>query len=149
MAFSKEDDPLLPKAPSAPEISRSRPQSFKDGNETYYFKEIQIEDEDPGSHDRTFFHECVTVLALCAVFSLIFIFYPQETSDDISPITGTLDERVARILTETPLIGQIYIVTVCHTQLCLTAHRWTQRSCYLDQIPLQQPHLRGELYEAV
>jgi membrane dipeptidase len=123
MVSPREGDPLL----SNPRTIRnqgSKPLSFKNGLDTYYFKEIRIEDEQEGP-DRSFFYDWMTVLAICVFLSVVFIFYSQDFSEDVQPIPRTFEQRVERILTDTPLIGQKYILTQSII-LSLTSSRWTQ-----------------------
>lgn len=109
MPSYREDDPLLPRTRNSPEISGSRPSSISD---VYEFKELRGEEEDDDSERRRFNDSMAMVVALCLLVSVIFIFFPLDSPTDPRPIPSTIEERVERILTDTPLIGQQqYILT--------------------------------------
>jgi hypothetical protein len=93
----RENDPLLPH-PSPPPTTN-----------VYYFKEIPLDEKDAPS--RRYAHEASTVLVLCVIFSFIFIFYPRSPAHEDQPVPTTLEERVERILTDTPLIGKRYLAS--------------------------------------
>lgn len=109
MPSHTEDDPLLPRKQYSPEIKGSRPGSINDAR---HFTEIEVEDEADTAGQRRFRDSMTMVVGLCLIFSFIFIFFPQDSSPDGRPVPVTIDQRVERILTDTPLIGQRYILTL-------------------------------------
>lgn len=99
MASYTEQDPLLPGDKRSPEIHGSRAQSINDD----YAKET-LGEERPG---RSVWNDLgAMLLGICIVFSLAMIFLPSDTGEDERPVPRTIDERVNRILEDTPLIGQ-------------------------------------------
>jgi len=119
MTSYREDDPLLPKTRNSPEIKGSRPSSISD---VYTFKELNGQEEDDVSERRRFNDSMAMVVTLCLLVSFIFIFFPQDSSKDTRPIPTTIEERVERILTDTPLIGQQqYILTRPQVMVQLTS----------------------------
>lgn len=116
MPYYTEEDPLLPKANRSPEIQGSRPQSIKESYTTTETETITPEPKQPSYDDelsvgrpkrRSIFDYCYLIFGLCVVLSLIFLAIPQGLWDDVFWDTRphTIDERVSRILTNTPLIG--------------------------------------------
>ncbi|ESZ94618.1 hypothetical protein SBOR_5029 [Sclerotinia borealis F-4128] len=95
-----EQDPLLPRDKPSPEINGSRPQSIND-----------VEQED--SHGKLPFNDLMAVvLGLCSILILTMLILPDGFIDDIfhhgwpfgHQEPKTIEERVNKILTETPLI---------------------------------------------
>ena len=108
--YYTETDPLLPNDKGAPEIQGSRPQSIN--NEYLPISEEQAP-EDENRLQRESLSEgprnFVPIVFMFIFFSFIFfIIFPGDLGDlfgDKRPIPKTLDERVTRILEDTPLIG--------------------------------------------
>jgi membrane dipeptidase len=98
---STEHDSLLPKDEGAPEIHGSRPQSI---NEVYDIEtEVFEEDEKP---KRQLLNDAFSMIfGLCVLLSLALIFSPGDPSRIQEPNPKTVEQRVNRILTDTPLIG--------------------------------------------
>ena len=102
MATYTEQDPLLPRAP---EIQGSQPQSFND----FLAEEQQLNDEK--ERERRPIKDLVvpallivlTLLIFCRSLALNGVF--DEILGSIRPEPRTIEERVSRILTDTPLIG--------------------------------------------
>lgn len=113
MATYSEQDPLLPKAKQAPEIQGSRPSSIK-----------SIEDEEAASKRssepaKTVLDGLMALLVgLCALLLFAVLVFPESFGgtlpDDHKPAPKTLEQRVSRILSTTPLIGN-YIITHINT----------------------------------
>lgn len=105
-----ELDPLLPKDKPAPEIHGSRPTSFNgDIGDVEIQRQECVDEAERGverAPTRKLINNFMTfVLGLCILVSFWFIVLP----DDIwREKPKTLEGRVNRILTETPLIGKKY-----------------------------------------
>jgi hypothetical protein len=114
MSYYTEEDPLLPRDNRSPEIHGSRPQSIK---EVYSTTEtITPEPNEPSNADglgvgqpkrRSCFEYLFFVFGVCVTLSLIFLAIPESVWDDVfwDTTPHTIDQRVNRILTNTPLIG--------------------------------------------
>ena len=106
MPYPTEQDPLLPIDKPAPEIQGSRPQSIKDVGDV----ETQPQDNHVRPPRSLLDNLMTMMIGLCAVAVIIVIFMPEWFLGDIGgdwrPPPRTLEERVARILTDTPLIGK-------------------------------------------
>jgi membrane dipeptidase len=106
--YDTEEDPLLPKDKGAPEIQGSRPQSI---NNEYVIEEVSDEEKEPRSKG---INDIVAMIFGLCFFASIFLIlvYPDGPLGDLfgdkRPAPKTLDERVTRILEDTPLIG-IYL----------------------------------------
>ena len=100
--YYTEQDPLLPKDKGAPEIHGSRPQSINNvGNEE---AEVFEEDDDPPR--RKILGDIMPLIfGLCLLFSFALIFLPEDILGDERPVPKTVEQRVNKILTNTPLIG--------------------------------------------
>jgi membrane dipeptidase len=103
--YYSEVDPLLPKDRGAPEIQGSRPQSI---NNEYVIEE-QVSDDENGER-RNGFHDFMAIIFGICFFAIItLILFPDGPLRDIfgdpRPAPKTLEERVNRILEDTPLIG--------------------------------------------
>jgi hypothetical protein len=102
---SKEQDPLLPKDSGAPEVDQgSRPPSIENVYATREELEKGVDQRARKRLNMLFF----VVLKLCFVVGLGLIllsaFFREHFLGD-KPRPDTLEERVNRILSETPLIG--------------------------------------------
>ena len=120
--YQSEIDPLLPNHKRAPEIQGSRPQSI---NNEYVIEE-QVSDDDARPHRKGFNDIMAVIFVICLFVSMYFVLFHDGSLGDLfgdeRPSPRTLDERVTRILDETPLIG-IYDT---HGYECLlTGYRWT------------------------
>jgi membrane dipeptidase len=111
MSYYSEQDPLLPNDKSAPEIQGSRPQSFKD---------VTASEAEQGRTSRTEVDELtknafndvlILMLALCFFLVLGFTFVPDDAFDGWQPGSRTIEQRVNKILTNTPLIGMFHILS--------------------------------------
>lgn len=103
---SKEQDPLLPKDSGAPEVDQgSRPPSIENVYVTREEVEKGVNQQARKRLDMLFF----VLLKLCFVVGLGLIllstFFREHFLGDSKPRPDTLEERVNRILSETPLIG--------------------------------------------
>jgi membrane dipeptidase len=107
MSYYSEQDPLLPKDPPAPEIQGSRPQSLKDTGPP----QAELGETEAKSRTRAFNDILAVILGLCFFATLAFIFVPDDVLDGIRPGPRTIEERVTKILTNTPLIGIIIFST--------------------------------------
>lgn len=100
-----EQDPLLPKGKGAPEIQGSRPQSINDE----YVIEEQDSDEDNQLRHNTFNNLMTIIFGACFFGSIFVILFTDGPLGDLfgdqRPLPKTLEERVNRILEDTPLIG--------------------------------------------
>jgi membrane dipeptidase len=105
MSYSSEVDPLLPNDRQAPEIQGSRPQSFKGVNDSEpELGEVRHPGDD--EHRRNTFNDVlVLILGLCVFLTLAFTFVPDNVFDGWQPGPRTIEQRVNKILTNTPLIG--------------------------------------------
>jgi len=105
MAYYSEQDPLLPKDKQSPEIQGSRPQSL---NNVVYVTETERNDKDEenqreGINNLRFF---ILLIFLISAFALlIWVPDPSAWLGDTRPEPKTIEERVNRILSDTPLIG--------------------------------------------
>ena len=107
MSHYSEQDPLLPKDKGAPEIHDSRPQSISDVT----VQEVLEKDEDmPRRH--SFGSLMPVILGLCLVLSFAFLFLSKDTLGDERPAPRTIEQRVSKILTNTPLIGLSYLYNI-------------------------------------
>jgi membrane dipeptidase len=100
--YYTEQDPLLPKDKGAPEIHGSRPQSINNvGNE-----EAEVFEEDDDTPRRNILENIMPLIfGLCLLFSFALIFLPEDILGDERPVPKTVEQRVNKILTDTPLIG--------------------------------------------
>ena len=113
MSDYTEEDPLLPRERPAPEIHGSRPQSIKedyitsepDGLATDAYGKLDV----GRRNRRTFSDYMAMALGLCILSALILMAIPQTFFGDIfgdrRPGPQTIEQRVNKILTDTPLIG--------------------------------------------
>ena len=109
--YYTETDPLLPNDKGAPEIHGSRPQSINNEYVNVIEEQASEVENRPQSEGlseglRSF----VPTVFVFIFFSFIFlIIFPDDILGDLfgdkRPTPKTLDERVARILEGTPLIG--------------------------------------------
>lgn len=95
---SAEQDPLLPEDAGAPEIHGSRPQSIN-------YEETEVFDEDEKPQRQLLNDVWPMIFGLCIFLSLAFAFLPEDTDPNQRPEPTTIEQRVNRILTDTPLIG--------------------------------------------
>lgn len=107
IASNGEQDPLLPRDDSAPEIHGSRPQSINDvGN--YDRDAFDAYDEKP--------KRSISSYCFLTAFSLLVIWivlpelanFIRDSGPHRVPTSRNIDERVNSILTQTPLIGEYY-----------------------------------------
>ncbi|KUJ07729.1 membrane dipeptidase-like protein [Mollisia scopiformis] len=105
--FSTEQDPLLPKDEQAPEVMGSRPtslKSFYDVETEANIAENEGEDEDDFDPKRHLVNDVMAMIfGIALLFSIVFIFLPNGFWGD-KPGPQTVEQRVHRILTDTPLI---------------------------------------------
>ena len=99
--YYTEQDPLLPKGKGAPEIQGSRPQSIND--------EEQVSDDDNQPRRNGLSDFMAIIFGICFFGSVFLILFPGGPLGDLfgdqRPAPKTLEERVNRILEDTPLIG--------------------------------------------
>src|ERR1700710_2126422 len=109
MSYYSEQDPLLPKDKPSPEIHGSRPQSINNVYVTEAGAPVEvIEKDDDGEPPRFTRNELPTIMfGLCffLFISLVVFPYLDDVLGDGRPKPKTIDERVNRILMDTPLIG--------------------------------------------
>jgi hypothetical protein len=107
MAYYKETDPLLPNDRGAPEIHGSRASSIN--NVVVIETGVNEEDGQPQRPRRAADDLMAVIFGLCLLVSLALMFSPDGWFDDIlgdrRPAPQTIEQRVNRILTDTPLIG--------------------------------------------
>ncbi len=104
MSYYSEQDPLLPNDKQAPEIQGCRPQSVKD---------VTVSDAEHGEVPRNddipariaFNDILIFMIGLCVFLVLGFMFLPDDTFEGWQPGRRTIEQRVKKILTTTPLIG--------------------------------------------
>lgn len=103
-SYNTEQDPLLPKEKQSPEVMGSRPKTEADveGNEGE-----DVDDFDPKRHLLN--DIMAMVFAVAVLFSILFMFLPDGFLGD-EPAPKTIEQRVHRILVETPLIGSILTI---------------------------------------
>ena len=106
MSFYKETDPLLPKDKGAPEIHGSRAASI---NDVVVTETDGIEADGQPRSRRGVDDLMAIIFGLFLFGTLALLFSPDSWFDDIlgdrRPAPKTVDQRVNRILTDTPLIG--------------------------------------------
>ena len=107
MSYYSEQDPLLPNDKQAPEIQGSRPQSFKDVTVSQAeLGHTPQADASNDEHTRSTFNDIfVLFLGLCFFLTLGFMFVPDDALGGWEPGPRTIEQRVNKILTNTPLIG--------------------------------------------
>ncbi len=120
MSYYSEQDPLLPKNAPAPEIQGSRPQSLKDV--TVSRAELGEAEAEAKPRPRAFNDILAVILGLCFFATVAFIFVPDDILDGLQPEPRTIEQRVNKILANTPLIG-ISVIFLEHQSLI--SHRWT------------------------
>jgi hypothetical protein len=105
-----EKDSLLPKEEQSPEVMGSRAtsmKSFYDVETEADVMENEGEDEDDFDPKRHLVNDIMAmVFAVAVLFSILFMFLPDGFTRD-EPAPTTIEQRVHRILVETPLIGSI------------------------------------------
>ncbi len=140
MSYFSERDPLLPNDKQAPEIQGSRPQSFKDVtvSDAELGHTQQPEARNGEQTSSTFNDILVLFVGLCFFLTLGFMFVPDDALSDWQPGPRTIEQRVNRILTNTPLIGIHHFI--CQ-MLDLTSRRWPQRSCNINYVLNPEPDL--------
>jgi membrane dipeptidase len=94
-----EQDPLLPNDKGAPEILGSRPQSIN------YEEETEVSEEDEKPQRQLFSDALPLIFSICILVILAFTFLSEDTNGSQRPEPKTIEQRVNRILTDTPLIG--------------------------------------------
>lgn len=118
MPFLTEKDALLPQNDKTPEIIGPRPSSSKN----FYDAEADIadnegEDEDDFDPKRHLVNDIMAmVFGLALLLSVVFIFLPDSFWGD-KPGPMTIEQRVHRILSDTPLIGMSF---TCSSRSTLT-----------------------------
>lgn len=104
---TNEHDPLLPRDNPSPEIHGSRPQSIND----VYVTEAQVEIVEKNEIQPARFtkRQVLAVILgiwfLISVFMVLFPFMGNLLGDDNPEPSTNIQERVNKILTDTPLIG--------------------------------------------
>ena len=115
MSYYTEQDPLLPKDKGAPEIQGSRPQSIKDVG----VQEAEVCEHDDDIPRRKIFGDIMPLIfGFCLLFSFALIFLPEGILGDERPVPRTVEQRVNRILTDTPLIG------ISSPKRCKSLHKY-------------------------
>ncbi len=107
MSYCSDQYPLLPNDKQAPEIQGSRPQSVKDVNalDDSAAEQGQVDDTSDEPTRTAFSDILVLFLALCFFLTFGFLFVPEDVLDGWQPGPRTIEQRVTKILTNTPLIG--------------------------------------------
>lgn len=128
--YYTEGDPLLPKDKGAPEIVE------EDGSDD----DGQLRSRGNGLNNLL-----ATVFGICFFASIFLVLLNPDGPlgdpfGEQRPLPRTMEERVDRVLQDTPLIG-IYFCLVIPDWL-LMVHRWAQRSSNLAEIYIQQSYLR-------
>ena len=105
--YYRETDPLLPNNKGAPEIQSSRPQSIN--NEYILEEQASDEEKEPTSFVETIIRPIALIFV--AAFLLALLDFGIDGlgrffDGDDRPAPKNLDERVTRILEDTPLIGR-------------------------------------------
>jgi membrane dipeptidase len=98
-----EQDPLLPQDKGAPEIIGSRAPSIYGNN--YIGNGETTEDDGSQSHQATRSERSYKFLMIVIVIYFALLVYLSQFIGDWRPAPKTLEERVNRILSDTPLIG--------------------------------------------
>lgn len=103
--YSSEQDPLLPKGSKAPEITCSRPESLNDGS----YLESHEELEEAERPQRALSDLVSLIFGLCLILGFAIILLPDDFLDGLlpKPIPTTINQRVTKILADTPLIGKL------------------------------------------
>lgn len=106
--YNEEHDPLLPNGPKAPEISsRSRPEGLNhnDSNSVPDSRGGIVEEKRQQETSKDFL---TVLLKLCFVLGAAYILLPINFLSGVlpGPIPLTIDQRVTKILSNTPLIGE-------------------------------------------
>ncbi|KAG9229487.1 membrane dipeptidase-like protein [Amylocarpus encephaloides] len=115
MASSTEQDPLLVKGTSsaASSCNRASDPPFSQQATSKHEKDLVLLNallDDNRPRRRIVSNTLSIIWGLCFVFSLVFTLMPQKTYDDILtcfrplPVPQTVEQRVNRILADTPLI---------------------------------------------
>lgn len=105
----KEQDPLLPKDEPSPEIQGSRPQSiyYDQGQEEHMNRDSKYAPPrtvlSQRQRSKANWLACVGGLFMLATVAVVF--FPDQIFGDGRPVPKTIDQRVNRILEDTPLIG--------------------------------------------
>lgn len=129
LAMYHESDPLLPKDEPAPEIHGSRPQSINDINDRrktddYLGVEAdKVVNSRKGLGDVAALFVGFIIVASCAL--VLFSDGVHRIGDILNPTPRTIDQRVARILRDTPLIGSLILSIFCISRE-LILKRWTR-----------------------
>ncbi|PMD31970.1 hypothetical protein L207DRAFT_500327 [Hyaloscypha variabilis F] len=142
MSYYSERDPLLPNDKQAPEIQGSRPQSFKDVtvSDTELGHTQQPEASNDEQTSSTFNDILVLFVGLCFFLTLGFMFVPDDALGGWQPGPRTIEQRVNKILTNTPLIDG-------HNDLAILITFLTQNQIYDDRF--KKPFEDGGLEQHV
>lgn len=120
MSYQKETDPLLPQDKPAPEIHGSRASSINDVT----VPEVELEDEVPRLRRRSESLIWIT-LSFMGLLTIAVLLTPNDFFDAMFgnewSRPKTIDQRVNRILADTPLIGRF---PPRQPELPLTSSRW-------------------------
>lgn len=110
----QESDPLLPKDEPAPEIHGSRAQSIDDvaGHEDQLVDDNNAAQARKGVGDLVALFTGFVIIALLAL--MLFPEGARKIGDIIDPTPRTIDQRVTKILKDTPLIGTFILFKVSH-----------------------------------
>lgn len=120
MSYYSEQDPLLPNDKQAPEIQGSRPQSIKDVNALEPELGGARNDETADPRTRQSFNDVlILILGLCFFLMLGFMFVPDDALGGWQPGPRTIEQRVNKILINTPLIGMLHhsLIMIIKTDL--------------------------------
>lgn len=136
-----EEDSLLPKYKGAPEIKGSRPQSINDDiveeQVSDYDGQIRTSEKSPSNWIHVLFGICF----FASIF--LILLYPDGPLGDLfgehRPVPKTLQERVDRVLEDTPLIGTYSCLV--DSDWLLILYRWAQRSSVHAEIFLWKSYL--------
>ena len=117
MSYYSEQDPLLPNDKQAPEVQGSRPQSFKDVTisqaELGHHPDADASNDE---HSRSTINDVLVLFAgLCFFLTLGFMFVPDDPLGGWQPGPRTIEQRVNKILTNTPLIGRFINSSTPHS----------------------------------
>lgn len=117
-----EQDPLLPKSSSAPEIHGAQSHSLN--NVDIVEVHVTLEEETP-HRERSLNNVLAVVFGICLTLSLVLAALPDDFYKGLlpKPTPKTIGQRVSKILEDTPLIG-LYSYT-SYLLAGLTDSRWT------------------------
>lgn len=106
---SYETDPLLPRDKPAPEIQGSRPQSIIYNDDAYQPDSLNAEararEDDEPSQAINVLGLIIALFTACGIALILFPELLRALMREMPSKPQTIDQRVNRILSETPLIG--------------------------------------------